>query len=64
MTDQLPPDPLPEVKAHCMGTFARTPCGKILVACLDCENKIVGEACCETDALSVLGEHARRMGTT
>lgn len=67
MTDpaQLPPDPLPEVKPHTIGSVAidLTDGLRITVTCFDCD-EVVGEACCPPHATEILAEHAIRMGTT
>jgi hypothetical protein len=61
---ELPPDPLPEIKPHCLANFVICPDGLILVVCVDCDSSIVGTACCKTEAFAVVVEHAQRMGTT
>ena len=64
MTDigDMPPDPLPATTPHRLMVFGRKPDGTILVACLDCNGEIVGEAEDRDGALDVTAAHAREMG--
>lgn len=62
--EELPPDPLPEVKPHTIGSVVidLTDGLRITVSCLDCD-AVIGEACCPPHGADVLAEHAFAMGT-
>lgn len=60
--EEMPPDPGPEIGPHCLAMFVIAPSGYILVVCADCDHEVVGTACCKEEALTVVAEHAWRMG--